>query len=176
MNQSREGLREWLEMILIAILLAVVIKAFLYDLILVDGNSMMPTLVDSERLIVSKIDYLIHSPKQGDIAIFRYPHEPKINFIKRVIAISGDTIEIKDGEVWLNDVLFKEPYIKEKTIGDFAKRVVPENTIFVLGDNRNNSKDSRFEDVGFIPVSYVKGKAVIKVWPIKNISKIENVW
>ncbi|AOT68381.1 signal peptidase I [Geosporobacter ferrireducens] len=169
MNKSKNELREWLETIAIAVVLAILIKAFLFDLIQVDGNSMMPTLANHERLIVYKAGYLIHKPKAGDIVVFRYPHEPKYNFIKRVIAVEGNTVEITDGRVFVDNVPLDEPYILEVTLGDFHKRIVPENTIFVLGDNRNNSKDSRFEDVGFVPVYHVKGRALLKIWPLSKI-------
>ncbi|SHI80961.1 signal peptidase I [Geosporobacter subterraneus DSM 17957] len=169
MDKSKNEMREWLETIAIAVVLAIIIKTFLFDLILVDGNSMMPTLADGERLIVYKAGYLIHKPQPGDLVVFRYPHEPKYNFIKRVIAVEGDTIEINNGEVLVNEHPLEEPYIMEITLGDFHKRLVPENTIFVLGDNRNNSKDSRSEDVGFVPVSQVKGEALLKIWPLSKI-------
>ena len=169
MDKSKNELREWLETIAIAVVLAILMKMFLFDLIQVDGNSMMPTLADRERLIIYKTGYLIHKPKPGDIAVFRYPHEPKYNFIKRVIAMEGNTIEIINGKVLVNNVPLEEPYIIEETLGDFGKRLIPENTIFVLGDNRNNSKDSRFQDVGFIPIHHVKGKALLKIWPLSKI-------
>ena len=127
---------------------------------------MRPTLINSERLVVNKFIYRFQQPAKGEVIVFRYPRDPSRDFIKRVIAVAGDTIEIKDGRVFVNGQLQNEEYILEKTRGSYPLSTVPEGHIFVMGDNRNNSEDSRFADVGFVPYHLIKGKAVLVFWPI----------
>ena len=94
------------------------------------------------------------------------------DLIKRVIATAGDTVEIKDGRVFVNDQLLNEDYILEKTKSEYPKSTVPKGTIFVMGDNRNNSEDSRFADVGFVPLDLIKGKAMLVFWPVSQLKTL----
>lgn len=165
-------LKEWVISISAAILLALIIRTFIVELYVVDGPSMKPTLQHEERLVVNKFIYRVRDPHKGEVIIFRYPRDPSRDFIKRVIATAGDTIEIKDGHVYVNDQLLREDYILEKTRTEYAKATVPEGTIFVMGDNRNNSEDSRFPDVGFVPLDLVKGKAMLIFWPIEELKSL----
>lgn len=158
-------LKEWVISISAAIILALLIRTFIVELYVVDGPSMKPTLQHDERLVVNKFIYRIRDPIKGEVLIFRYPRDPSRDFIKRVIATAGDTIEIKDGHVYVNDQLQREDYILEKTRTEYPKVTIPEGTVFVMGDNRNNSEDSRFADVGFVPLDLIKGKAVLIFWP-----------
>lgn len=161
-----EEIKDWIVSIAIAIVLAFLIRYFIVELYLVDGPSMRPTLQSAERLVVNKFIYRFRTPERGEILVFRYPRDPSRDFIKRVIAIPGDTIEIKDGRVYVNSTLLNEPYILSKTRGNYPLATVPEGHIFVMGDNRNNSEDSRFADVGFVPFDLIKGKAMLIFWPI----------
>ncbi|MFT9496454.1 signal peptidase I [Anaerosolibacter sp.] len=172
MDNANKEIREWIETLFIAILLAVLIKMFVFDFIQVDGNSMVPTLNHRDRLFMNKLQYFIQKPAKGDIVVFQYPYDKSYFFIKRVIATEGDTIEIKDGQVIVNGTVCEEPYVLEKTIDYFGKKFVPKDTIFVLGDNRNNSKDSRYEDIGAVSLKLVKGKAIMRVWPLRRFGKI----
>lgn len=174
MSNSTLGqeIKDWVVSILIAVILAFFIRYFVVELYMVEGPSMRPTLVNSERLIVNKFIYRFKEPQRNDIIIFRYPRDPSRDFIKRVIAVSGDTIEIKDGRVFLNGQLLNEPYILEKTRSSYSLATVPPGTVFVMGDNRNNSEDSRFRDVGFVPFELIKGKAIMIFWPIDNIKTL----
>lgn len=161
-----EEIKDWIVSIAIAIVLAFLIRYFIVELYLVDGPSMRPTLQSAERLVVNKFIYRFRAPERGEILVFHYPRDPSRDFIKRVIAIPGDTIEIKDGRVYVNSTLLNEPYILSKTRGNYPLATVPEGHIFVMGDNRNNSEDSRFADVGFVPFDLIKGKAMLVFWPI----------
>lgn len=158
-------LREWVISISAAVIMALMIRTFIVELYVVDGPSMKPTLQNAERLVVNKFIYYVREPHKGEIIVFRYPSDTSRDFIKRVIATAGDTIEIKDGRVYVNDQLQREDYILEKTRSEYPKATIPEGTVFVMGDNRNNSEDSRFSDVGFVPLDLVKGKAVLIFWP-----------
>ncbi|WZL74823.1 signal peptidase I [Clostridiaceae bacterium 35-E11] len=173
MSAPKSELREWMKAIIMAIGLAIIIKLFIFEFIQIDGNSMFPTLAHQERFIVNKFQYILHKPQIGDVVVFEHPHNNHYQLIKRVVAKEGDTIEIIDGQVFVNNKRIKESYILEKTSENFKKRMIPRNTVFVLGDNRNNSKDSRFEDIGFIPLKLVKGKVIFRIFPVKNFGKLE---
>ena len=172
MSSLGEEAKDWAISILIALVIAFVIRYFIVELYLVDGPSMRPTLQSAERLVVNKFIYRFRAPERGEILVFRYPKDPSRDFIKRVIAVPGDTIEIKDGRVFVNQQLMNEPYILSKTRGDYPLATVPEGHIFVMGDNRNNSEDSRFADVGFVPFELVKGKAVLVFWPFSQFKSL----
>ena len=167
-----EEAKDWVISIVAAVVMAMLIRTFIVELYIVDGPSMRPTLQHEERLVVNKFIYKIRNPEKGEILIFKYPRDTSRDFIKRVIATGGDTIEIKEGRVYVNDQMLKEDYILEKTRTEYPKVTVPEGTVFVMGDNRNNSDDSRFADVGFVPLDLIKGKAVVVFWPLDNIQSL----
>ena len=172
MSSLGEEIKDWIVSIAIAVVLALGIRYFIVELYLVDGPSMRPTLQSAERLVVNKFIYRFRAPERGEILVFRYPRDPSRDFIKRVIAVPGDTIEIKDGRVYVNSTILNEPYILSKTRGDYPLATVPEGHIFVMGDNRNNSEDSRFADVGFVPYELIKGKAILVFWPFSRFKAL----
>lgn len=172
MTSLGEEIKDWVVSIAIAVVLAFFIRYFIVELYLVDGPSMRPTLQSAERLVVNKFIYRFRAPERGEILVFRYPRDPSRDFIKRVIAIPGDTIEIRDGRVYVNAALLNEPYILSKTRGNYPLGTVPEGHIFVMGDNRNNSEDSRFADVGFVPFDLIKGKAMLVFWPVSQFKTL----
>lgn len=166
MSSLGEEAKDWIISIVIAVVLAFIIRQFVVELYIVDGPSMRPTLQSQERLVVNKFIYQFREPQKGEILVFQYPRDPSRDFIKRVIATAGDTVEIKGGRVFVNDQLLNEDYILEKTKSEYPKSTIPKGTIFVMGDNRNNSEDSRFADVGFVPLDLIKGKAMMVFWPL----------
>ncbi len=172
MSSLGEEAKDWIISIVVALVLAFFIRQFIVELYVVDGPSMRPTLQSQERLVVNKFIYRFRAPQRGEVIVFRYPRDPSRDFIKRVIAVPGDTIEIKDGRVFVNQQLMNEPYILEKTLSDYPLSTVPEGHIFVMGDNRNNSEDSRFADVGFVPYDLIKGKAVLVFWPVGQFKSL----
>ena len=165
-TSTASEIKDWIVCIVVAVALAMFIRTFIVELYVVDGPSMRPTLESEQRLVVNKFIYRFHPPEKGDVLVFQYPRDPSRDFIKRVIAVPGDTIEIREGRVLVNDQLLTEDYILEKTRSEYPKATVPEGHIFVMGDNRNNSEDSRFADVGFVPYDLIKGKAMLVFWPI----------
>lgn len=128
----------------------------------VDGFSMEPTLHNGEFVIVNKLAYKFGEPKHGDVIVFRYPRDPDQEYIKRIIGLPGDRIRIVNGEVYVNDEQIDEPYIAAAPRYQSEWRV-PEGSLFVLGDNRNNSSDSH--NWGPVPMEYVIGKALFVYWP-----------
>ena len=166
--------RENVEAFAIAVLTILFIMVFVVQSFLVKGNSMDNTLQDGERLLVNKFIFKIRPPKIGDIIVLKYPKDPSKKFIKRVIGVPGDRIYIENSKLYLNGTEINEPYIKEKMYQDFEFVEVPERTVFVMGDNRNASKDSRDPDVGFVPYENLVGKAVFIFWPFHKIEAITN--
>ena len=165
-TSTASEIKDWIVSIVVAVALAMFIRTFIVELYVVDGPSMRPTLESEERLVVNKFIYRFRPPEKGEVLVFQYPRDPSRDFIKRVIAVPGDTIEIREGRVLVNDQLLTEDYILEKTRSEYPKATVPEGHTFVMGDNRNNSEDSRFADVGFVPYDLIKGKAMLVFWPI----------
>ncbi len=162
---------EWIKSIGLAIIIAVVIKTFIFNTTFVLGFSMYPTLHEKDRLFTNKIGYYFSDPKAGDIIVLQAPDDPKKDYIKRVVGIEGDTVEIKDGKVYINGEVLEEKYLVEGAYtynGHISKWEVPQNYVFVLGDNRNRnaSKDSRI--LGCIPIESIKGKAFFRYFPFNN--------
>lgn len=169
MSDRYKDVLEWLQAILIAIVLSVIIRFFLFEVILVEGSSMLPTLHEGDRLIVSKAEYRIIEPEAGDIVVFRNTEGLRENYIKRIIGVAGDQVEIRDGSVYINENPLNEPYILEPFFDNFAQITVPHGSVFVLGDNRNHSRDSRNPYVGFISYDNIIGKARLRIWPVWGI-------
>lgn len=167
-----EEIKDWIISILVAVVIAFVIRTFVVEPYLVEGPSMRPTLQSGERLVVNKFIYRFRAPERGEVLVFQYPRDLSRDFIKRVIAVPGDTIEIRNGMVYVNQQLINEPYILSKTRGNYPLAEVPEGHIFVMGDNRNNSEDSRFADVGMVPFGLIKGKAMFVFWPFDNFKSL----
>lgn len=160
---------EWIKSILLAIVIAVIIKTFIFDTTYVLGYSMYPTLYEKDRLFTNKILYIVDEPDRGDIVVLEAPDDPEKDYIKRVIGIEGDLVEIKEGSVYLNGDKLDERYIEEDiyTHNDL-KTEVPEGQIFLLGDNRveGASKDSRY--FGTVDVEDIKGKAFFRYFPFND--------
>ena len=163
---------DWAITLGVAILLAFLIRHFLFAIFIVDGESMYPTLKDSEWLVVNKAIYLMDEPKPGQIVVF-HATETR-DYIKRVIAVEGDEIEIINGVVIINGEPIAEQYINEpmEFYNNYPKTIIPENKIFVMGDNRNRSADSRMPDIGLIDLSKVVGRADLVFWPIAEMTKL----
>ena len=159
--------RELLETVISAGIIAFIIITFIGQVTVVLGASMESTLHNKERLIANKIGYRLESPKQGEIIIFRPPLDTKRNYIKRVIGVPGDKVEIVNGKVYVNDEALNESYVEHKSYENMPVVTVPENSYFVLGDNRPNSSDSRYW--GFVPRKNVVGKAWAIFWPLNKI-------
>lgn len=168
---AREGLRELLGTILPAVLVALLIHLFLAQATRVEGYSMEPTLHGHQRLVIEKLSYRLHPPRRGDIVVIRVPGYGRDMLIKRVIGLPGETIEVRGGQVLINGVPLAEPYLRTVTRGDYPATRIPDDAIFVMGDNRNNSNDSRA--FGPIPLDAVVGKAWLRYWPPGDIGLIE---
>jgi signal peptidase I len=183
-------LRELPVLLLIALGLALLIKTFLVQAFYIPSESMEPSLGVGDRVLVNKVVYHVHPPRRGDVIVFEEPHptdepdrnifeafwhwltqglgvsaSPERDFIKRVVAVPGETIEVKRGRVFINGREVAEPYLSATVDRrDFPPTKVPQENLFVMGDNRTNSNDSRF-GLGFIPYDKVVGRAFVVIWP-----------
>lgn len=183
-KKEKNELWEWIKALVIAFVIAVLIRYILFTPIVVDGDSMMPTLKDGDRMIVNKIGYTIGEPDRFDIVVFHAP-EGK-DYIKRVIGLPGDTIEYKDDQLYINGKAYEEPYLDEYksqiTEGtltqDFTLQeidptldVIPEGYVFVMGDNRRYSKDSRH--IGIVSEDKLIGDTNVIFWPISEMQIVK---
>ncbi|MBD2579654.1 signal peptidase I [Oscillatoria sp. FACHB-1406] len=163
--------------IAIALLIALIIRAFIAEPRYIPSDSMLPTLEVSDRVIVEKISYRFHPPQRGDIIVFEPPpqlqalgYQADQAFIKRTIGEPHQTVEVRDRTVYLDNLALKEDYIAEAPNYDLQRVTIPDNTIWVMGDNRNNSNDSHIW--GFLPQRNVIGRAFFRFWPLNRLGWI----
>ena len=158
----------WLRDLVISAVASILIIAFLYQPVRVEGTSMLPRLEDHDRLFINKFVYHLASIDRGDVVVFHYPRDPEKSYIKRVIALPGDRLRIDHGVVWVNGKSLTEPYVPEeyRDTRSMASMVVPENTFFMMGDHRSISSDSR--EFGPVERDLIYGKAAFVYWPAKD--------
>ena len=167
--------KEFIQSLIIAGVLAFFIITFVAQSFVVDGQSMAPTLENGERLFVNKFIYRFREPERNDIIVFRPKGQGNIRYIKRFIALPGETIFIKDGVTYIDGEPLQENFIKEEMLRNFAAQTVPADSLFVMGDNRNNSSDSRILSyVGFVDYASIAGKAFWVYWPLNHMRLIEH--
>lgn len=174
MSAAKSELREYLEAFAIAIGLAIFIIIFIAQSFLVQGSSMFPTFDDGERLLVDKLTYRFREPSHGEVVVFQYPADRQRRFIKRIVGVPGDEIRIANWTVYVNGQPLEETdYTNGPTYSNFGPVIVPEDTYFVLGDNRNLSEDSRNPKVGFVPRDHIIGRALVVYWPIADAGLVQ---
>jgi signal peptidase I len=189
-RSAKSTLREWVESIVIAFVLAMFIRTFIVQAFKIPSGSMRPTLIEGDRILVSKFIYGaripltdrlrlpgIRKPQRGDVVVFLYPEDPTRDFIKRLIATEGEAVQIKNGKIYINDQPLDDPKFARNYVnrGPYAKQgdsvVIPPDSLFVLGDNSTSSQDSRYW--GFVPERYILGKAFLIYWPLHRIRIIK---
>lgn len=182
-------IREWVETIIIATLLALFIRSFIVQPFKIPSGSMRETLIEHDRILVNRFIYGLripfttirifkfNYPQRGDVIVFNYPEDPKRAFIKRLIAKGGDLVEIKEGKIYINSKEFQHPSTKNiyyYNRGDYGligqKITVPKNSYYVLGDNSRSSRDSRYW--GFVDDKFLIGQAFLVYWPLNRIRVI----
>ncbi len=189
-EQTKLVLKEWVESIIIAVILALVIRTFVVQAFKIPSGSMIPTFQVGDRIFVNKFIYgakvpflninlpALRSPKRGDIIVFISPDTPQKDFVKRLIAVGGERVEIKDRRILINGKLVDEPYsvrsLDYYNSGDYGREgqviEVPKDSYFVLGDNSASSRDSRFW--GFVPKKNLLGKVIFIYWPLHRMKII----
>ncbi len=193
----RALIRELIETAILALLIFIALQASVQNF-RVEGSSMEPTLTGGQYLLVNKLVYFnlspgdlrrllpfntvdrsetlfaFHPPRQGEIIIFHFPRDPTRDFVKRVIGVAGDEVEIRRGTVFINGRSLDEPYITHPSEASMARLIVPPELLFVLGDNRKASNDSR--DWGFVPAENVVGRAWVGYWPLNQFNTLLTFW
>ncbi len=168
---TRGEIYDWMQSLVFALIISIIVFIFIFRIVDVSGDSMNPTLINGDKLVVSDVFY---KPKQGDIVIFRKDEYKAEALVKRVIATEGQTIEIDfdRGRVYVDGELLDEPYIAEPTRNqlDFqGPQTVPEGCVFVMGDNRNASSDSRRAEIGMVDERLIVGKVLLRIFPLDSI-------
>ncbi|MGO8758832.1 MAG: signal peptidase I [Terracidiphilus sp.] len=166
------GVMLWVRDLLISAAASVLIITFLYQPVRVEGTSMLPRLEDRDRLFINKFVYHLSAIDRGDVVVFRYPRDVEKSYIKRVIALPGDTLRIDRGHVYVNGKLLHEPYVPAEYRDDrsLAETVIPADSYFMMGDHRSISSDSR--DFGPVDRSLIYGKAVFVYWPARDVGVV----
>jgi signal peptidase I len=162
----------WVRDLLFSSVASVFIILFLYQPVRVEGTSMLPRLVDQDRLVINKFVYHFAAIGRGDVVVFRYPRDPQLSYIKRIIALPGDRIRIDRGQVYVNDQPVSEPYVPEeyRDSKSVDPMVVPAGEYFVLGDHRSIAADSR--EFGTVKRDLIYGKAEFVYWPTKDVGVV----
>lgn len=171
-NDTIRNTVEWVVIIVGALVLALVVKTFLFQVFLIPSASMFPTLQDDDRVVVNKLSYRLGEIDRGDLVVFGRPTESLPgdidHLIKRVVATEGETVSATDGEVLIDGEPLDEPYLDDVVTSDIAPFEVPEDMLWVMGDNRGHSEDSRF--FGPIDEDLVVGRAFVKLWPLDDLT------
>ncbi len=166
-------LLEWCIALVSALAVGLLLHFFVFQFVQVQGPSMQPTLYTGERLLCTPATYMFRSPVRGEIVITSYPNRGNDHFVKRVIALPGETISVHSGRVWIDGKSLDEPYIPEEILYEMDAMKIPEGYVFVMGDNRNDSSDSHSPQVGPLKISMLKGKAHFVVWPFSKMTRIQ---
>ncbi len=167
----KSWLRELVESVLPALIIVLVINVFLAQATRVEGQSMEPNLHDDQRLIIEKVTYRFRPPERGDIVVLRPPQESSEPLIKRVVGLPGETLEIHDGQVYIDGKMVDEPYLNQPTWSTLEPILIPEEHVFVMGDNRQASNDSRA--FGVVALDDIIGRAWVRYWPPAEIGPIK---
>src|SRR6201988_835523 len=170
--QLRQDLRSWTRDLAVALGLALVIIVFLYQPVKVEGTSMAPLLSDQERIFINKFVYRFEPIQRGDVVVFWYPLDHTKSFIKRVVGLPGETVEIRQGALYVNGKVIPEPYVppQYEDNSDYGPYPVEKDHFFVLGDHRISSNDSRV--FGAVPSQFIYGRAVFAYWPVDHFGSL----
>jgi len=163
--------RETIETVLWALVIALLLRTFVVQAFWIPSRSMVPTLQINDRVLVAKFWYHFQEPKRGQIFVFKYPVDPNRDFVKRIIGLPGETIEIRDGTVFVDQSPVVEDYVEFPDAYSMDPVKIPEGNFFAMGDNRPNSADSRFW--GFVPEDNIKGPVFFRYWPLNRIGTVK---
>lgn len=165
---KKEKLLEWIDPIIVAAVIALFLITFVMRTFWIPSGSMKPTLTVHDYILVNKLVYRLHPPQRKDVIVFKPPlRDEKKDYIKRIIGLGGESLQVADGKVFINKTPLEEPYINEKPDYTFGPVKIPQESYFVMGDNRNDSDDSHIW--GFLPKKNIEGKAILIFWPPPRI-------
>ncbi len=166
MIRNRNKVTLVLKVLVFILLVAGLARFIVWQPYIIPSSSMEPTLVPGDRILVNRLAYRFWAPNRGDIVVFAYPLDPRRTFVKRIIALEGETVELRDNQVYINGQVLKEEYLKAGDYPPYGPEAVPKDKVLVLGDNRRQSGDSR--DWGLLPKSDLIGKAWIIYYPVQR--------
>jgi signal peptidase I len=171
-SRRPSGWKLWIRDLLISAAASLLIITFLYQPVRVEGTSMLPRLEDQDRLFINKFVYRFSAIERGDVVVFHYPRNPQVSYIKRIVALPGDSFRIDRGQVFVNNRSVSEPYVPEeyRDTRSYETIVVPQGEYFVLGDHRSIASDSR--DFGPVKRSLIYGKATFVYWPEQDVGVV----
>jgi signal peptidase I len=171
-------MKEWVEPIIIAVVLALIIRTFVVQAFKIPTGSMRPTLIEGDRILVNKFIYKFREPKRGEVIVFKSPEDRKKDFIKRLVGLPNENIQISNGTILIDNSPVEDPVFEKQRYynrGDFGVEgqsvIVPNDAYYVLGDNSISSRDSRYW--GFMPKKYLLGRAILIYWPLNRIRLIQ---
>lgn len=167
MSSQKMSFWEVIQTVVIAFVLALIITTFIVQGFVIPTGSMETTIMPNDRVFVNKFIYRFTEPERGDIIVFKYPVDPTKDYVKRLIGLPGETIEMRNGVVYINNKPLKEPYLTQPSTGNYGPITVEKGHYFMLGDNRDNSEDSRYW--GQLPAKNIKGKVFLRFWPLNRI-------
>lgn len=169
--QIKAALRDILETALLTLIIFLGVR-FGVQTFRVEGFSMEPTLRTNQYLLINKLSYMMSEPQRGDVVVLRFPQDPRRDFIKRIVGLPGEEVEVRGGVVFIDGRPLHEPYILARPAYPYSKKRVPPGSYFVLGDNRNNSHDSHVWD--WLPMEYIIGKAWVSYWPAETWGAVQH--
>lgn len=163
---------EWAGLIIVAWLISFAIRTFVFDTRIVPTGSMLPTIQLQDRVIFDKLFYRFNPLERGDIIMFQPPKASgeSDDLVKRIVGLPGETLEVREGKVWINGKALEEPYLNQAPKYTYGPIEIPENAYVMFGDNRNNSKDSHIW--GILPKENIEGRVIIRYWPLNRFGKI----
>ena len=173
-DNTKKELASWIKTIVLAVAIALFINFVLIVNATVPTGSMENTIMSHDRVIALRLSYKFSDPERGDVVIFKYPDAPEgetVLYVKRIIGLPGDTVEVKNGGVYINGELLEEDYVKDTTDGEFGPYYVPEGCYFMMGDNRNNSLDARYWENTYVEKDDILGKVIFKYYKKPAIIK-----
>jgi len=171
MNDLKNSAKEWFKDFVKALIFFFILQTYFIQGFVIEGACMEPALHSREKIMVNKAVYRLHEPRIGDVVVFSFPLDPQKDFIKRVVGLPEDILEVRDGYLYRNGEKVQESFVKEYVFGTYGPIRIPQGKICVMGDNRNNSHDSR--SWGLLSLAQVKGRAEFKFWPPWALGWIE---
>lgn len=173
MENIKEMMKEWTKDFVKALIFFLILQTYFIQGFVIEGACMEPQLKSAEKIMVNKFIYRVRPPQVGEVVVFSFPLDPKKDFIKRVVGSENDVLEIRDGYLYRNGSRIQEPFVREYVFGAFGPIKVPPGKLCVMGDNRNNSHDSRAW--GFLDIHQIKGRAEFKFWPPWTVGLIHSI-
>ncbi len=168
----KQFMKETVQSLVIALILALLIRMFIFQPFYIPSRSMVPNLEPGDRILVTKFNYYFSEPERGEVIVFKYPVDPDKDFVKRIVGLGGESLSIKGNNVYINGKLLNEPYLKQGIpMQDFGPVTIPNGTLFVMGDNRPDSRDSRYW--GTLDKNLIIGKTIFRFWPLGRIGRVQ---